>query len=255
MDKKYSIESTLGEGGYGTVYAGTRMKDAKLVAVKKIDKKKVLKWHEEMIPMEIHIMIKLANSNVNGIMKLIEYFETSECYYIIMERLENVMDLFEFTEKNGVLSEDIVKYFLRQIVSTIMEIQEVGVFERDIKDENILVDLKTYKLYLIDFGCAVVETKCTNFGGATVVYSPPECFTNDYDVRPAIIWSIGILVYNMLFGEVPFQNLQSILEHKLSFPKTFVSEEVKDLIQKCLSGDPKDRPTLKEIKSHAWLTQ
>ena len=118
MDKRYSVNlnSRLGEGGNGTVYARFRRNDAKLVAVKHIDKKTVnwLHFHDgKKVPMGIYVMTKL--SKVKGIMKLIDYFETSKSFYIIMERLENVMDLFDYITKNGALSDNIAKDFFRQI--------------------------------------------------------------------------------------------------------------------------------------------
>ena len=70
-----------------------------------------------------------------------------------MERPEPVKDLFDYIEEKRVLDESIARNFFRQIVDTIIAIHKAGVVHRDLKDENILVDLKTNELKIIDFGC------------------------------------------------------------------------------------------------------
>lgn len=83
---------------------------------------------------------------------MLDWLEVGTSYIIVMERPERVKDLFDYISARGVLDETTAKNFLRQVVEAVKNIHEAGVVHRDIKDENILVDLTTGKLKIIDFG-------------------------------------------------------------------------------------------------------
>ena len=100
--------------------------------------------------MEICLLKKV--SHLDGVIKLLDWFEMRQSYIIIMERPEHVKDLFDYITEKGALDENTAKNFFRQVIETVISVQRNGVVHRDIKDENILVDLKTGELKLIDFG-------------------------------------------------------------------------------------------------------
>lgn len=83
---------------------------------------------------------------------MFEWYEMKNYFVIVMEKPEHVQDLFDFITEKGALDEETSRKFLRQIVETLIAIHKNGVVHRDIKDENILIDLKTGELKLIDFG-------------------------------------------------------------------------------------------------------
>jgi len=127
---------------------------------------------------------------------------------------------------------------------------------RDIKDENILIDLNTLKIALIDFGSgALLEKKIYHEFQGTRVYSPPE-WINQRSYRPEglTVWSLGILLYDMVCGDVPFECDAEISRAQ---PRWFsglkLSSEVKSLITDCLTVDPEERITLDSILTHPWL--
>ena len=100
--------------------------------------------------MEICLLKKVAH--LQGVIKMLDWFEMKNGYIIVMERPEPVKDLFDYITEKGALDENTSKNFFRQIIETVINVHRNGVVHRDIKDENILVDLKTGELKLIDFG-------------------------------------------------------------------------------------------------------
>merc|ERR1712025_1423394 len=102
------------------------------------------------VPLELKLLH--AVQDVEGVIKLLDYFERSDSYVIVMERPPNTKDLFDYITEKGRLDEDLAKYLFRQVVDIVLACHQRGVIHRDIKDENILIDPKSGKLSLIDFG-------------------------------------------------------------------------------------------------------
>lgn len=119
----------------------------------------------QVFPLEI-VLLKKA-SHLNGVIKLIDYYERPDSYILIMERPGSYRDLFDYITEKGALSEKEARDFFRQIVQTVIELHAAGVVHRDIKDENILVDLDSMRLRLIDFGSGAImrDTPYTEFEG------------------------------------------------------------------------------------------
>ena len=85
---------------------------------------------------------------------MLSYFEDDEYFYIVMEKPAGYVDLFNHIEQNGVLSERLALVIFRNLLEAIQHCHSVGVFHRDIKEENVLVNINTGEIKLIDFGCA-----------------------------------------------------------------------------------------------------
>lgn len=258
LQREYSVENVLGTGGFGTVYSGIRKQDSRAVAIKHISKSRVTEWENlegRSLPMEVCLLQKL--SHVPGVVQLLDFFEHADSFVLILERPTPCHDLFDYVTEHGSLPEHEARGFFRQVVDILVEVHEAGIIHRDVKDENILVEAETGRLRLLDFGSGTYykDDVYTEFDG-TRVYSPPEWISRQqYRGMPATMWSLGILLYDLVCGDIPFETDEDIVCARLSF-KDDVSPVAQDLIRQCLSIDPSKRPTsFHELLQHPWLSQ
>jgi len=258
FERQYKVGHVLGKGGFGTVYAGIRVRDGAKVAIKHVALLKIKEWGyigDSRVPLEICLMKRLQGEP--GVVQLLDYFQRQDSYILVMERPDNCKDLFDFITEKKVLEEKLARNFFIQIVQTILACHGKGVLHRDIKDENLLVDLKTFQLKLIDFGSGAYyrDTVYTDFDG-TRVYAPPEWIENGrYEGEGATVWSLGILLYDMLCGDIPFETDQQICRAQLRFRNSRISECARDLIHHCLQVEARKRASLASILQHPWLNQ
>jgi serine/threonine-protein kinase len=247
----YEIISSLGRGGFGTVYKA-KASNGSLVALKVLnpqvlDNQKVVKkfFHEAMI------LAKLDHPNI---CRLIEFFPDGQNYAIVMEYIEGT-ELKELLQQqpNGLLPFDKAFRIAKQSLSAFQYAHENGILHRDIKPANIMIS-KDGNIKIMDFGIAKVAGAATHDTAASMLsihYTPPERFdpSRVVDTR-SDIYALGLVFYELFAGRRPFdvdETSQIMFWHLNEIPEppeTFVSglpKEVSLAVEKALEKDPDDR--------------
>ena len=255
----------IGRGGYGKIYLAKNTKDNKEYAIKYISKEKMKQVGVDgsVIQREIDVHIRI---NHPRIIKLHSFLEDKYNYYLALEYAPNG-NLYQYIQKKkGMPESEAFKYFI-QVSSAIYFLHKYGYVHRDIKPENILLD-KNLDVKLCDFGwCVSVEKgERTTFCG-TYEYMAPEMVNDELYDMGIDIWSLGVLLYEMIHGYSPFRahNNQAqdpksaqveiflnIKNNKYTIDKQ-ISEECTDLIAKLLTTDTKKRIKIGDIFTHPWV--
>ncbi|XP_058253390.1 uncharacterized protein LOC131357976 [Hemibagrus wyckioides] len=263
FESLYTPGELLGEGGFGSVCAGVRNADGKQVAIKYVGKEMneafiTIPGETNSLPLEVALMQMVSKPYCHeNVLELIEWFEMSDCFILILERPIPCTDLRKFLKGHkGRLSESLAKHIMRQVVQAARHCSECGVLHRDIKPENILINTDTHQLKLIDFGCGdLLQDTPYRYYAGTRAYFPPEWICEgEYMGDHATVWSLGVLLFDMVCGELPFWCEKDIVAWDLHFAND-LSEGCRDLIQWCLELYPHWRPTYEQILSHQWFEE
>lgn len=256
----YTQAECIGKGCFGKVYKAVQVATGITVALKAIPKNSIKsKDSRKKIDKEVYIL-KVLNQ-VGSVIKLYEVFEDDEYVYLVFELLKNG-DLVKYFQVNPLLEEEDLKIFFRKIVVGIQSMHIHGILHRDIKLDNILLD-QFLNPKICDFGISTViepGKKILDTGG-TPAYLAPEVILAEGDVGPkSDVWALGILLYLLVFGFVPFKAndmqllYQKILYGKFKFPEGRTgSPQLRDLISSMLKVDIDTRLSIEQVLEHEWF--
>ena len=275
----YKYGRLIGQGAFGKVNLGLNVLTGRVVAIKSFNKKNLNSPNNEnmkKIIYETNLMKKLNHPNIT---KILEMFEDEKYILIIMEYI-NGGNLFSFVKKRRKLTEKISKILFKQIILGIKHIHSQNIVHRDVKLENILIDLNN-TIKICDFGIGRIlssQNELLHDQCGTPMYMAPEILTcskeKGYKGFPVDIWSAGIALYIMLSGALPFSvknendsfldgNNNNNKRKNIALKKAIInnvpkriekiSDNARDLLHGLLNKDPEKRMTCDEILNHPWL--
>ncbi|KAK4319850.1 hypothetical protein Pmani_009237 [Petrolisthes manimaculis] len=253
----YTVLRQIGKGAFGCVRMSVRNSDGLLVVTKFIKKSKVYKdsWVDDLllrrrVPLEVSLLMTLDHPNIVSVH---EMFESDDYFQLVMEKWGAGMDLFEFIDRNPALDEPLAAHIFRQIVSALRYLHSLSIVHRDVKDENVILDAN-FHVKLIDFGSAAFTRPGRTFAqfAGTVEYCSPEVLKgNRYSGYELEVWSLGVTMYTLMYGENPFYDIDQTISAPLSFP-FYYSVEMTSLLRGMLEKDVSSRMTLEEVALHPW---
>ncbi|KAA0711351.1 Ribosomal protein S6 kinase alpha-5 [Triplophysa tibetana] len=259
-------ENALGEGSFSICRKCTHKKTRQNYAVKIVSKRMEALTQKEIAA------LKLCDGHPN-IVKLHEIYHDQLHTYLVLELLRGG-ELLERIRRKQHFSETEASRIMRRLVSAVSHMHDVGVVHRDLKPENLLFtdDTENSEIKIIDFGFArlkppdnqLLKTPCF-----TLQYAAPEILNYDGYDESCDLWSLGVILYTMLSGQVPFQCQEKSLTHTsaeeimrkikkgdFSFEGEAwrnVSSQAKELIQELLTVDPDKRIKMCGLRYNAWL--
>ncbi|XP_057416421.1 CBL-interacting serine/threonine-protein kinase 1 isoform X2 [Lotus japonicus] len=259
---KYELGRTLGEGNFGKVKFAKNIDSDQPFAIKIIDKNKIIDLNiTNQIKREIAALKLLRHPNV---VKLYEVLASKTKIYMVLEYVTGE-ELFDKIVSKGKLNEDKGRKLFQQLIDGVSYCHSKGVFHRDLKLENVLVDTKG-NVEITDFGLSAMQQQFradgllhTTCGSPN--YVAPEIIANrGYDGATSDVWSCGVILYVILTGYLPFddRNLavlyQKIFKGDVQIPK-WLSAGAQNIIKRILDPNPETRITMAGIKEDPWFKQ
>ena len=254
----FEKEREIGKGGFGLVWKVIHKKTQKVYCIKVIEKKGIIE--QKLVPQmnrEIEIMYILNNPHC---LRLKNHFEDDNNFYLVMP-LASKGQLYRVLKKFRKFDERTAAQILRETISALQYLHSFKppIIHRDIKPENLLLN-EGGRVLLADYGWSNFNVEGDvrkTFCGTPEYIAPEMLMKKGHDTR-VDIWSIGILMFELLSGYSPFvaksdQELyQNIRKLKIQWPKD-MPPLAKNLISKILKLNPLDRPSFDEILNHQWF--
>ena len=286
---EFDFLSVVGRGAYGRVIKVREKATGNIYVCKVLEKQAIIKHRMlKEVAKEQALLQKVDHTNI---VDLISAFQTRDKIFLVMEFLSggelfyhmtnekskryvliSVSDIifyFELRSKYQIITQnrfstDRSRFYAAQLVLAIEYLHSLKIIHCDLKAENCVLTRNGY-MKLTDFGFATTthaNEKIISRNG-TPVYMAPEMIRVDRDVGysyPVDVWSLGVLIYAMLTGYFPFHGetpaitLRYVCERDLAFPPDVVlTDDARDLLERCLDKDPKTRITSTQMKSHRYV--
>lgn len=289
----YKINSYLGQGAFGMVYAGVSKVNGKKVVLKCVNELRT-PWHDKasnwkivnlgatpryLLPKEVQLLLTVRG--ISGVAQIQDYYKGpgDSCVMVLDRISDDALDLYDFTvykNKTATLGEKTAMHIFQQVVTAINACYERGVIHGDLKDENITISPLSGKVSIIDFGSGFFRNEsCNNNYHGTLAFNAPEFFSSkSLDAEKMTVWSLGLLLYSMIYGDIPFVGWEArkrryyssffaqadgkLNKRKRSVTKArrnlfgsspwMPSKKCKNLIWACLQLTPSDRIGLKDLQ-------
>ncbi|PIN11478.1 Serine/threonine protein kinase [Handroanthus impetiginosus] len=257
---KYEMGKLLGCGAFAKVYHARDVSTGQSVAIKVINKSRLNNNASLManIKREISVMRRLRHPYV---VKLYEVMATKRKIYFVMEFVKGG-ELFAKLAK-GRFSEDLGRKYLQQLISALSYCHSHGVFRRDLKPENLLLD-ENGDLKVSDFGLSASVDQIRADGllhticGSPAYVAPEILAKKGYDGAKVDVWSCGVVLFVLTAGYLPFNDpnlmnmYRKIYKGEFRCPR-WMSPDLKRFLSRILDTNPETRITIDEIKRDPWF--
>ncbi|CAN1230051.1 CBL-interacting serine/threonine-protein kinase 12 [Linum grandiflorum] len=249
---RYEVGKLLGHGTFAKVYHARNVKTNESVAIKVIDKEKIMKGG---------LIVHINRVRHPNIVHLFEVMATKAKIYFVMEYVRGG-ELFNKVAK-GRLKEDVARRYFQQLISAVAFCHARGVFHRDLKPENLLLD-EEGNLKVSDFGLSAVADQIRQDGlfhtfCGTPAYVAPEVLgRKGYDAAKVDIWSCGVILFVLMAGYLPFHDQNIMMMYKKIYKGEFrcprwFSPDLAKLLVKLLDTNPATRITIAEVMENRWF--
>ncbi|RWR74816.1 CBL-interacting protein kinase 18 [Cinnamomum micranthum f. kanehirae] len=257
---KYEVGRTIGEGTFAKVKFARNSETGEPVALKILDREKVLKHKMvEQINREIATMKLIKHPNV---VQLYEVMGSKTKIFIVLEFITGG-ELFDKIVNYGRMKEDEARRYFHQLINAVDYCHSRGVYHRDLKPENLLLDA-CGNLKISDFGLSALSQQMKDDGllhttCGTPNYVAPEVLNDrGYDGATADLWSCGVILFVLLAGYLPFDdsNLMNLYK-KISAAEftcpSWLSFGARKFLTRILDPNPMTRITIPEILEDEWF--
>ena len=261
----YEMIDDLAEGMFWNVKLGVEKETKERVAIKIINKYQAIRSNIELVKTEIDIMKLCHHPNV---VSLIDHFENAEYIFIVMEYIKGGRLIDYMKEKKFNFTENRAAELIYEIATGVKYLHKYGIVHGGLKPDNIMLTEANDEghIKIIDFGlCKYLKKKEKDIDGFNILnfVSPEILIRRPFD-EEIDIWSIGVILYLMISGELPFDDgknieqktAESIVYDEVKFSSNKFnnkSKEVIELIKKCLTKNPKDRIKIDDIIKSEWI--
>jgi serine/threonine protein kinase len=253
---KYRLFRVIGDGSFSVVKLGIDSFTNEPVAVKIIDKARITTPSERDHLVESAAILRRLDHP--GIIKLHDFLEDESAFYFVLEYCGGG-ELFDFITARSRVEEPLAKRLFKQIVLAVEYLHGQNVIHRDLKPENLLLT-DNCSIKIIDFGLAnfhadqLLHDRC----GSACYIAPEALATVPYSGVPADVWSLGVILYALVDGSLPWnykepsRMLEQITTGDFPMPRS-ISPQCQDLLKGILDPNPAQRYTLDAILMHPWL--
>lgn len=231
-----------------------------MVALKILNKAHLSRENaEKQLRREIEIQSELRHPNI---LRLYGFFYDETRIYLILEYAPGGELYKHLKNCGGTFEEPEAARYIQSLASALRHCHAKGVIHRDLKPENLLLDGNN-DLKIADFGWsvhAVRTSRRTTMCGTLDFLSPEMCEGREYDTS-IDLWSLGVLLYEMLYGQPPFEEpsetdtKERIRQVDIVFPEGGVSDRAKHLIRSLLRRNPAKRLPLNHVLCHPWILE
>jgi serine/threonine protein kinase len=257
------LKYPLGEGAFATVFKVYNKTDDSNNL--KMVMKRILKSKQpaDLLKEEINTMDTLRKVDAHHVLFSLDHFEEDRFMYLILPYC-NAGDLEKYMDSNVIISETQAKNFISQIVDGVYYLHSNGIIHRDLKLANVLLNKvgdDDLECFVADFGFSKKKDLLSTMCGTPVTMSPEVFHLKDGEKysHKADIYSLGSMLYRMVAGRYPYQDLQSLNnvgKTPLRVPKSLnLSDSCLSFLECCLQLKADDRPSISELKQHPFLKE